>query len=110
MLCNGRAGKSPANSGAAPDRKSEIFLLFPSAPSCFVSRLSWDRFSTCLRRADNHSRIYGGADPAFTASYCGFVNGETLASSGVSGSPNLTSNDTAASPVGAYTIQAALGR
>jgi hypothetical protein len=60
--------------------------------------------------ADNQTRVYGAADPAFTASYSGFVNGETLASSGVSGSPSLTSNDTAASPVGAYTIQAALGR
>ncbi len=35
--------------------------------------------------ANNASRSYGAADPAFTASYGGFVNGETLGSSGVSG-------------------------
>ena len=43
-----------------------------------------------------------------TASFSGFVNGETLASSGVSGSPSLP-HDTAASPVGTYTITAAQG-
>src|SRR5207248_3116643 len=33
--------------------------------------------------ADNASRLYGDADPAFTANYAGFKNGETLATSGV---------------------------
>ena len=59
--------------------------------------------------ADDQTRTYDTADPTFTASYSGFVNGETLASSGVTGSPNLTSSDTADSPVGTYTIVAAKG-
>ncbi|HEY5314842.1 MAG TPA: MBG domain-containing protein, partial [Pirellulales bacterium] len=60
--------------------------------------------------ANPASRLYGAADPTFTATISGFANGETLASSGVSGAASLTSNDTATSPVGGtYTITAALG-
>ena len=55
------------------------------------------------------SRTYGASDPAYTASYSGFVLSQTLGDSGVTGAPSLTSNDTAASPVGSYTITAALG-
>ena len=42
--------------------------------------------------ADNTSRGYGDGNPAFTASYSGFKNGETLATSGVTGSPSLTTS------------------
>jgi hypothetical protein len=57
--------------------------------------------------ADNQSRLYGAANPVFTASYAGFVNGDTLAV--VSGSPSLTTLADTNSPVGMYTITAALG-
>src|SRR5207247_1749736 len=40
--------------------------------------------------ADSKTRAYGTANPAFTANYGGFVNGETLATSGVTGAPSLT--------------------
>jgi hypothetical protein len=61
--------------------------------------------------ADNKSRQYGAPDPVFTATYAGFVNGETLAGSGVSGSPAFTTTATAASSVsgGPYTITPGLG-
>ena len=61
--------------------------------------------------ANNLSRSYGAADPTFTASYSGFVNGETLATSGITGSPSLTTTATASSPVSGspYTITAAIG-
>ncbi|MGA2068523.1 MAG: MBG domain-containing protein [Thermoguttaceae bacterium] len=59
--------------------------------------------------ANNQSRTYGAADPTLTAGYSGFVNGQTLATSGVSGSPSLTGGDTAGSPVGSYVITAAQG-
>jgi hypothetical protein len=49
--------------------------------------------------ADNKSRSYGSANPAFTASYSGFVNGETLATSGVTGSPSLSTTATTNSSV-----------
>jgi sugar lactone lactonase YvrE len=59
--------------------------------------------------ANNASRVYGGSNPAFTASYSGFVNGEVLATSDVRGSPQLTCGAIASSPVGAYTISNGLG-
>ena len=59
--------------------------------------------------ADAASRVYGDANPVFTASFSGFKNGETLATSGVTGSPSLTTTATPASAVGGYPITAALG-
>ncbi|MBF9143814.1 MBG domain-containing protein [Hymenobacter properus] len=59
--------------------------------------------------ADDKSRTYGDANPAFTASYSGFVNGETLATSGVSGAPAVSTTATTASSVGAYPITASAG-
>ncbi|PYS44775.1 MAG: hypothetical protein DMG13_33320, partial [Acidobacteria bacterium] len=59
--------------------------------------------------AANTSRIYGAANPTFTASYSGFVNGQSLATSGVTGTPALTTTANASSPVGTYPITAALG-
>src|SRR5205823_3042069 len=57
--------------------------------------------------ANNSSRAYGAANPTFTASYSGFVNGDTAAV--LSGSPSLTTLATASSPAGSYTITAAQG-
>ena len=56
--------------------------------------------------ANNASRTYGASDPAFTASYSGFVLGQTLGNSGVSEAPALVSGDNSSSPVGGYTIVA----
>ena len=55
----------------------------------------------------NASRVYGAVNPAFTASYSGFVNGDTQTV--VSGSPSLTTATTISSPVGSYPITAAIG-
>jgi len=59
--------------------------------------------------ANNASRAYGAADPAFSASYTGFVNGDT--SSVVRGSPNFSTSATASSTVAGspYSITPALG-
>jgi hypothetical protein len=59
--------------------------------------------------ADDTSRAYGDANPSFSASYSGFKRGETLATSGVTGSPSLTTAATASSNIGGYAISAALG-
>jgi hypothetical protein len=61
--------------------------------------------------ADNQSRLYGAPDPVFTAVITGFVDGETLANSGVTGTPGFTTSATASSTVagGPYTITASLG-
>ena len=57
--------------------------------------------------ANNTRKVAGAPLPAFTATFTGFVNGDTLAV--VSGAPSLTTTATASSPAGAYPIVAALG-
>ncbi|RNC69894.1 MAG: hypothetical protein ED859_07070 [Desulfuromonadales bacterium] len=57
--------------------------------------------------ADAKSKVYGSANPAFTASYSGFVNGDTSAV--LTGSPSLTTTATTASAAGSYPITAAAG-
>lgn len=59
--------------------------------------------------ANDATRKYGAPNPAFGASYAGFANGETLANSGVSGAPALSTSATGSSPVGPYAISAAPG-
>ena len=59
--------------------------------------------------ATNAERVYGEPNPAFTATYSGFVNGETLATSGVTGAPELTTTATQGSAVGTYPIVASVG-
>lgn len=54
--------------------------------------------------ANNKSKVYGAALPAFTASYSGFVNGDTAAS--LTTPVTLGTTATASSPVGAYAITA----
>jgi len=55
----------------------------------------------------SHSKVYGKANPAFTAFYGGFVNGDT--DSVVQGAPSLTTTATTASGVGSYSIDATTG-
>ena len=52
--------------------------------------------------ANDQSKVYGSSLPALTASYSGFVNGDTSAS--LTTVPTLTTTATAASPVGSYGI------
>ncbi len=58
--------------------------------------------------ANNATRVYGGANPSFTASFSGLANGDTLATA-ASGSSSLTTQATPASLPGTYSIVAALG-
>ena len=59
--------------------------------------------------AEDASRLYGDANPAFTTTLTGFVNGEILATSGVTGVGGATTSATAASAVGAYALVADAG-
>ncbi len=55
--------------------------------------------------ADNKAKEYGTDNPAFTASYAGFVNNETTNTPGVlSALPTLTSTATVTSPINTYPI------
>src|SRR5208282_4065602 len=54
---------------------------------------------------NNASKSYGSADPAFTVSYCGLVNGDSPAS--LAGALVFTTNEPAGiAPVGSYSIMA----
>ena len=55
--------------------------------------------------ANNATKVYGAALPTLSASYAGFVNGDTSAS--LTTQPTLSTTATAASPVGSYTVTAA---
>src|SRR6202041_2665680 len=57
--------------------------------------------------ANNASRVYGAANPAFSDTITGFVLGQTK--SVLSGAPSLSTTATASSPLGTYPITAALG-
>ena len=59
------------------------------------------------RDGEQHEPDLWCGEPAFTASYSGFVNGDTAGV--VSGSPGLTTAATAVSPVGGYTITNTIG-
>jgi hypothetical protein len=55
-----------------------------------------------LITANNQTRVYGAANPSFSAAYNGFVNGDTA--SVLVGTLSVTSPATAASPAGNYAI------
>jgi hypothetical protein len=57
--------------------------------------------------ANDFSRLYGAANPTFTATITGYVNGEN--GSVLSGAPSLTTAATTTSGIGSYTIAAAAG-
>ena len=54
--------------------------------------------------AVNVTRLYGQTNPALTPQYSGFVNGETVATSDLTGSPSLSTTATTASAAGTYSI------
>jgi hypothetical protein len=58
--------------------------------------------------ADNQTRVFGQAD-AFTASFTGFVNNDTVGTSDIQGQVAFTSTDQVGSPVGTYVITPSLG-
>ncbi len=59
--------------------------------------------------ANNQTRVFGAANPALTFTITGFQNGETLATSGVTGTPNISTSAVSTSAPGAYPITAAQG-
>ena len=58
-------------------------------------------------KADNQTRTYGAANPTFTYSVSGFVNGDTA--SVIGGAPALSTSATTSSAVGTYAITASVG-
>lgn len=65
--------------------------------------------ATLSVRADDKAKAPGAANPPLTYSLSGFVNGQTVATSGVSGAAVLSTTATTSSPIGVYPITPALG-
>ena len=59
--------------------------------------------------ADSQSRVYGSSNPVLTLTISGYVDGETYATSGLSGSSSASTTATWLSPVGSYAISASTG-
>jgi hypothetical protein len=59
--------------------------------------------------ANNQSKLYGTDNPVLTVAYSGFVNGETLGTSDITGVPGLTTSATINSAAGTYPIVASSG-
>ena len=57
--------------------------------------------------ADNQSRLYGATNPPLTASYTGFINGDT--STVITGQPSLSVGANTNSPAGSYIITVDIG-
>ena len=65
--------------------------------------------ATLLVTANNQTKAFGAAVPALTATITGFVNGQTLATSGVTGQPLCTTTATTSSTGGTYPITCSVG-
>jgi hypothetical protein len=81
---------------------AQYILVIPEATADILP-------STLTVAADNQTRAFGAANPTFTSTITGFVNGESLATSDVTGSPSLTTTATATSAAGSYPIAASAG-
>jgi len=76
-------------------------------PAAAVTQTLGVNNATLTVQAANATRVYGADNPVFTATYTGFVNGDTQAV--LSGSPGLSAAAIASSPAGSYPITAAVG-
>ena len=59
--------------------------------------------------ANDQTKALGAAVPALTATITGFVDGQTLATSGVTGQPTCATTATTSSPAGSYPITCSVG-
>ena len=81
----------------------------PDYTITFVKGTTTVKAATLTVTASGATRAYGATNPAFTATDAGFVNLQTLATSGVSGAPSCTTTATATSAPGNYPITCTLG-
>src|SRR5207244_2261942 len=86
---NSPVGSDPFTVGTLNAGTNYTLTLAPNPPTFAVTPAS------LTVSANNASRIYGVANPAFTASYSGFVNGDTAAS--LTTAPTLSTTATASS-------------
>src|SRR5205823_14136797 len=81
--------------GSCPHGAPDAFPTRRSSDLAFVNGQLAVTPATLTVTAVDKSREYGLANPAFTASYSGFRNGQDLGSSDVAGLPSLTTTASA---------------
>jgi hypothetical protein len=65
---------------------------------------------TLTVKADDKTKSFGDNNPPLTATYTGFVPGDNLLNSGITGTPLLTTTATQCSPIGTYDIVVSNGQ
>jgi len=65
--------------------------------------------ATLVITADPATRLYGAADPTFDATITGFIQGQSLATSDLTGSPGFITSSVATSQVGVYKVVPTVG-
>src|SRR5262249_49908896 len=93
--------------GSYPITASQDTLRAANYSFSFVNGTLTVTKSLLTVRADDKTRIFGSANPVFTTTYSGFMNGDPL--SVISGSPTITTTATTSSAVGSYTITVSQG-
>jgi large repetitive protein len=97
---------NPTNGAVLPVRTNALTVVFTPADTNYaatnLSVLQVVTPAPLTVTANSTNRIYGTANPVFTATYAGFVNGENTGV--LAGNPSLSTPATAGSPVGNYTI------
>ncbi|MFM7839025.1 MAG: MBG domain-containing protein, partial [Chitinophagaceae bacterium] len=84
-------------------------LLSDNYTFSYVSAAFNIRKASLIAKADTVQRFYGGANPTLTVTYIGFANGETLATSGITGTPTVSTSATSSSIVGTYQVSIVAG-
>jgi hypothetical protein len=65
---------------------------------------------TLTVKADDKTKSFGDSNPPLTVTYTGFVPGENLLNSGITGTPLLTTTAAQCSPIGTYNIVVSNGQ
>ncbi|HEX7376411.1 MAG TPA: MBG domain-containing protein, partial [Pirellulales bacterium] len=105
-------GSTPALGAVLPAGEQTLNVLFtPSDTTTYTAAIGQVEIDVqpvkLTVTANNASRAYGAADPTFTDTISGFVNGDS--SSVVSGAASFASTDSSTSGVGTYSIIPAAG-
>jgi hypothetical protein len=112
-LSNGAGTCSPAPTALAPGTDS-VTASYSGDPNFNPSPLSTPISPTIspaplLVAGNDAATAYGSPQPTFGSTLSGFVNGQTQATSGVTGQSQCTTTATTTSPVGSYPITCTAG-
>ncbi|MFM7838110.1 MAG: MBG domain-containing protein, partial [Chitinophagaceae bacterium] len=95
--------------GTYPIVFSDTSLQAPHYRFVYQTGVLTIRKASLFVQPRNYSRVYGEPDPEFAVDLSGFVKGEDLSSSRITGQPILKSSATQDSGAGDYKISALLG-